>query len=375
MLAFALISCGKPGDAGPAGDGKTGENSDDEIAAVPVEAAVAKLEPIVASYTGTATLEADRQAEVVARTSGVLLRLHVEEGDIVRAGQTLAQLDAERARLELQRAEANLKRLENDFARSKELYAAKLTTTELNDKVKFELDTQRAAFDLMKLELSYTTIVAPIDGVISERMVKEGNLIQMHTALFRIDDFDPLLAVLNVPERELAILKPGLPVSMAVDALPGRKFEGKVARVSPVVDKGTGTFRVTCEFHDETGALKSGMFGRVDIVYDRREEALVVPREAVVEEDGEASVFVVINEIPKPPAPEKGKEAPKPDPKAKPKPAKKVDVAHVRKVATGYGSGDKVEIREGLKVGDRVITVGRAAVRDGTEVQILESVQ
>ena len=380
MLSLALAGCGNKGPDG-SGDAKAAESKEEVNTAIPVEVARARREPMVASYTGTASLEADRQADVVARASGVLLKLNVEEGDVVREGQVLAQLDAERAQLEVARAEANLKRLEHDYERSQELYKAKLTSAELNDKVRFELDTQRAAHDLMKLELSYTRIVAPIDGVISERMVKEGNLIQLQQAMFRIDDFDPLLAVLNVPERELSILQPGLPVSMSVDALPGKTFTGKVARVSPVVDKGTGTFRVTCEFHDETGQIKSGMFGRVSVVYAEKDDALVIPREGLIEEDGETAVMVVVDEIPKPADEKKDgdKKDAKPEAKdgkvAKAAPKKPVPIAHRRKVVIGFAAGDKVEIREGLAENDRVITIGRGAVRDGTQVQVLEAVQ
>ena len=379
LLSLTLSGCGNKGESGGK-DAKAAESGEPAEPAIPVEVARARKQPIVASYTGTASLEADRQADVVARATGVLLKLAVEEGDQVKEGQLLAQLDAERAKLEVARAEANLKRLEHDYERSQELYAAKLTSAELNDKVKFELDTQRAAYDLMKLELSYTRIVAPIDGVISERMVKEGNLIQLQQALFRIDDFDPLLAVLNVPERELSILKPGLPVAMAVDALPGKNFTGTVARVSPVVDKGTGTFRVTCEFHDSTNQLKSGMFGRISVVYAEKDDALVIPREGLIEEDGETAVMIVLDEIPKPAEPKPGeKPAAKPAPKdnkdAKPAPKKPVPIAHRRKVVVGYTAGDRVEIREGLVENDRVITIGRGAVRDGTQVQVLEAPQ
>jgi membrane fusion protein (multidrug efflux system) len=316
----------------------------DEETAIPVEAARVAREAMIANYTGTAALEAEREAQVVAKTSGVLLKLLIEEGDQVEAGQVLAQLDPERAQLELARAEASLRRLENDHRRAQELYATKLISSEAHDKVRFDLDTQRAAYDLAKLELSYTRIQAPIDGVLSERMVKEGNLIQLHQGLFRIDDFDPLLAVLNVPERELSTLKPGLAVTMSVDALPGRTFGGKVARVSPVVDAATGTFRVTCEFRDDSGSLKSGMFGRLDVVYDERADALVIPREALIEEDGETAVYTV-----------------------------KDGVAHRQPVSIGYSTGSKVEIREGLAEGDQVVTVGRAAVREGTKVTIIEA--
>ncbi|HVF35106.1 MAG TPA: efflux RND transporter periplasmic adaptor subunit [Candidatus Saccharimonadia bacterium] len=379
FTALILLGCGgKPDGKGDAeADGKA-EDAVQETP-IPVEVGTAASRPIVASYTGTVTLEPERQAQVVAKTSGVLLRLHVEEGDRVKSGQLLAELDPDKPRLELARASANLRRLESDYRRSTELNARQLVSPEAHDRVKFDLETQAASHEIAKLDLSYTRIVAPIDGVISERMVKEGNLIQLHTALFRIDDFDPLHGVLNVPERELTTLKPGLPVKMHVDALPAHPFTGTVARVSPVVDPATGTFRVTTEFHDPTGTIKSGMFGRIDIVHDERADALTIPREALIEEDGETSVFLVeIDTSPPPkPKPEDEKRAKKGEANAadaKKPPATRY-VARRKTVVAGYASGDVVEIREGLAEGDKVVTVGRAAVRDGTKVQLVDAPQ
>jgi membrane fusion protein (multidrug efflux system) len=189
---------------------------------------------------------------------------------------------------------------------------------------------------------------------------------------------DPLQAVLNVPERQLGILKQGQAVQLEADALVGKTFTGDILRVAPVVDPASGTFRVTCEFHDKTGELKPGMFGRVAIVYDHRDDALTVPRSALVEEDGETAVFVV-DKAP-PPAPAKdakdSKDAKAVVVKTDAKPAAPVIeglVAHRKLVKIGYSDGDKVEIRSGLDEGMQVITVGRNAVRDGTSVQVLNA--
>lgn len=386
LTVLFLAACGGPG--GPGGRGPDGDKKAQEDVAVPVEAATVGLQPIQASYSGTAALEPENQAQVVAKASGVLLKLFVEEGDPVQAGQLLAQLDPEKPRLEVQRAEANLKRLENDFRRSSDLFQRKLTSSEAHERIRYDLETQKAAFDLAKLDLDYTQIRAPISGVISERMVKVGNLIQLQQALFRIDDFDPLLAVLNVPERELATLKPGQPVAMMVDALAGQSFNGTVDRVSPVVDSQTGTFKVTCAFRDQTHALKSGMFGRVQIVYDQRTEALVVARDALLEGDGEVAVYVLSPEPPKAKADAKEKSADKPgffaglfggkkgDDKAKveddKKPKRPVYIATRRVITLGYVTGTQAEVIKGLAKGDRVVTIGKAALRDGARVEIVE---
>jgi membrane fusion protein (multidrug efflux system) len=139
----------------------------------------------------------------------------------------------------------------------------------------------------------------------------------------------------------MATLKAGLPVQLQVDALPGRSFAGKVDRVAPVVDSGSGTFRVICAF-DGGGTLQPGMFGRVRIDYDQRADALVVPRTALLEDDADPAVYVV---------------------RAK----KAVRVP----VKLGYSEGGWMEVRAGLKAGDQVVVAGKTALRDGSEVQVL----
>ena len=372
-----MASCG--GDHGGA---KAEEAAADT--SVPVEAVPVSRRSISASYSGTATLEPESEAQVAAKVSGVLLKLLVEEGDQVKAGQVLAKLDDENPRLNVAKAQATLRKLENDYRRSSEMFERKLLSVEQNDKIRYDLETQRATYDLARLELSYTDIVAPISGVISRRLVKVGNFIQVNQALFQIDNFDPLLAVLNVPERELNTLRAGQLVNMRVDSIPDHVFEGRIQRISPVVDSTTGTFRVTCEFRDASGRLKSGMFGRLEIVYAKHDDVLTIPRAALIEEDGETAVFQVVagsslsaedkEKLIKAKQDEKKDDAKKAEP-GKDKPPLPAFVAKRRLIKVGYGDSGYVEILDGLQEGDRVVTLGRSAVRDGTAVQVLEGVQ
>ncbi len=349
LLALGLAACGgkpaegegaKPAASAESKSGKPGEKK--EKPPIPVEVAPVERRSIAASYTGTASLQAPNEAMIVAKTSGVLLRLQAEEGDSVRAGQVLARLDPERTRLEVARSEATLRKLESEFKRSTELFERRLIAADAHERIRFDVDTQRAAYNLAKLELSYTDIVAPFDGVIAERMVKQGNLINVNQTLFRIVDAARLEAVLNVPERELATLRRGLPVRLGVDALPGITFEGRIDRISPVVDSATGTFRATASFEDAEARLKPGMFGRIAVVYDQRHDSLTVPRLALLEEGDDAAVFVVR------------------------------DGAVVRtRIALGYINGEFAEVKRGLEEGDRVVTAGKVAVRDGSKVEVI----
>lgn len=365
-LSAALAACGggNPGNA----DAQASTRS-----AVPVETARAAQQSITANYSGTATLEAVGEAQVVAKTSGIVLKILVEEGMHVEKGQLLAQLDADAANNKLAQASATLSKAQAAYDKAEKGLALKITPKSDYDSIHYDLENQKAVVAGAQLDLSYTRIVAPISGVVSKRSIKVGNLVQVNQAMFDIVDLDPLQAVLNVPERDLDTLKAGQTVRMRVDALSGKTFDGVIARIAPVVDAASGTFRATCEFRDTTRTLKPGMFGRIEVAYDQRHDALVVPRNAIAEEDGESSVFVIEPAPAKPAVPDKAKGKPGTAVAAETKaPAAPVFVAKRRVVKTGYAEADRIEIRDGLKDGERVITLGRNAVRDGTEVQVLD---
>jgi membrane fusion protein (multidrug efflux system) len=349
--SLVLAACGGKSGAdaqakGP--DGKEQKLDKDgkpipKVEAVPVEVSRAARHAISASYAGTANLEAPGEAQVVAKTSGVMVQLLAEEGDQVKAGQVLARMDGDRVRLEAARQLATVRKLENNYRRATELAARKLVSAEAADQIKYDLESAHAAYDLAKLELSYTNITSPISGVVAQRMVKPGNLIALNAPVFRIVNNSHLEGVLNAPEREMSRLKVGMPLRMVVDAVPGQVFEGKVDRIAPVMDSSSGTFRVVCAF-DNAPELRPGMFGRIEVVYDQRTNALTVPRIALLEDEGEPAVYVIVGKIAKRTA-----------------------------VQLGYTNGEIAEIKSGLKEGDQVVTAGKVAIRDGTEVQVLDA--
>ncbi|MBB5863317.1 efflux RND transporter periplasmic adaptor subunit [Xanthomonas sp. 3058] len=337
LITTTLLLGGcKTGD----GEAKAAEEKK-AVDAVPVEIAKAARRAVAASYTGTAALEPRAEAQVVAKTSGVALSVMVEEGQKVAAGQALVRLDPDRAHLAVAQSEAQLRKLENSYRRATQLVGQQLVSAADVDQLKFDVENSRAQHRLASLELSYTTVQAPISGVIASRSIKTGNFVQINTPIFRIVDDSQLEATLNVPERELATLKSGQPVTLLADALPGQQFIGKVDRIAPVVDSGSGTFRVICAFGQGAEALQPGMFGRIRIDYDQRKDALVIPRLALLD-DGDPAVFVVRN----------GRASRVP-------------------VKLGYAEGPWLEVRQGLKEGDQVVTAGKVALRDGTAVQII----
>lgn len=262
---------------------------------------------------------------------------------MVKAGQPLAQLDTDRLSLEVERSRATLVKLQKELERSALLHGKKLISSDAYDKLKFEVEALKAAYELAALELKNATIVAPIDGIVSERKIKVGNMVEMNQPTFHISDFDPLHAVLHVPERELSKLKSGQEAQVSADALSDQLFTGTIKRIAPVVDPATGTFKVTVEVRDPAVQLKPGMFGRVNVVYDRHTAARLVAKDAILAEDNVNTVFVVRD-----------------------------NVAYRQTVETGFTSGSHVEVVAGLNPGDVVVTAGHASLKDKTKVELLK---
>jgi len=313
--------------------------------AIPVEAMAISNEDVAAFYSGTATLEADQQAIVVSQITGVVLEILAEEGDFVEAGQVLAKVETDRYRLQVEKADANLKRLETDYQRKSELFTKKLVSVEGFERVSADYKAQKAVHELAQLDLEFTKIRAPISGFISARLVRAGNLVKLHDPVYQVTSYDPLLAVLHVPERELRVLRKGLEISMLLDAWPGESFSGEIIRISPVVDPGTGTFRVTAEIRDREQMLKPGLFGRIEVLYDLHENVPVIPRSAVITEDEHSHVFVIDGE----------------------------GNASRRNVSLGYERAGLIEVVDGVIMGETVVTAGKGSLSDGVKVEIIDT--
>jgi RND family efflux transporter MFP subunit len=241
------------------------------------------------------------------------------------------------------RARAEADKARENFDRNTRIYEKNLISKDLYDQSRFTLDAARAAYELAALTLKESEIAAPIGGIVSARYIKIGNQIQPGSQAFRITQMDTLRAQIYVPERDIHKLAPRQTATMTVDAWPGKLFKGSILRVNPVVDAGTGTVKVTVAMTDQP-ELKPGMFGRVEILYDRRDTATLVPKDAVLTEDAAQSVFVVA------------------DSKARRRPIK-----------VGYDNSGFYEVLEGLKQGDQVVTTGQANLKDDAKVIVVNT--
>lgn len=337
MVTALLAACG-----GGKEKSEKAEASTEEGPGVPVEVSRPDRGDVFAVYTGTASLETDSDALVVAKVAGEVKAILVEEGARVKQGQLLARLDGDRLRLEMERALANSRKLEQEYERSVQLFEKGLVSSGAFEDIKYELEALRAVHRLAQLEYSYTEIRAPISGVVARRHIRLGNTISVNDPVFQITELDPLIAYIHIPEREFRRLEPGQTAELTVDAIADQTFRAQVQRISPVVDPETGTFKVTMEVPDQGGRLKPGMFGRFRIVWDARKDVLLAPRVAVVDDDVSESVFVV----------QDGK-------------------AERRPVRTGYARGSQVEIVEGLGGEEDIVVVGQSGLRDGARVEVV----
>ena len=174
------------------------------------------------------------------------------------------------------------------------------------------------------------------------RHVKVGKMIATNEAVYHITDFDPLHAVIYVPEKELYKIQLNQIANISVDARADHVFQGFVKRISPIVDAKSGTFKVTVEVSDPEHNLKPGMFGRLQIIYDTHESTLLIDKKALLSEDTQSSVFVV----------REGR-------------------AYKQLVETGYIDDKKIEILSGLKADDVIVTTGQNSLKDDSLIEIL----
>lgn len=326
------------------GSDEMSENNENETPVIPVEVSNVSRGNISAYYSNTATLEAEQEATVVSKVRGTIEELYVEEGDMVQAGQLIAKIEDDQYQIEANRAKATLDRLYNEYQRNKELFERELIAAEAFQNSQYEYESQKATYDLAALNLEYTSVRSPISGVISHRFVKAGNMIGTDQQMYRVTDFTPLQAILHIPEHEMSKIKKNQRAELRVDALPNQTFMGYVERISPVVNSQSGTFKVTI-FVDETmNILRPGMFGRVKIVYDTRENARMIPKSSVISEDLAQSVYVI-----------------------------KDSLAFKKKIQTGYTNGLNVEVIDGLDDGEMVVTIGQGSLQDSSKVSIIES--
>ncbi len=297
---------------------------------------------IASHHTTTATLEADKTAEILARVAGVVRSRAVEEGEMARAGQTLLTIENDEYRYRAEQATAQREELAARFARVSEMHGRQLVTDEELQRARSELAAAEANEGLAKLNVSYTTVTAPFSGRLTRRLVDVGQTVSIGTPLFTLADFEPLLARVYVPAKEFRKLQVDQPVELRLDTC-DHPLRGHIKLISPVIDPQSGTIKITVEIPSPPPTVRPGDFAQVDIVTERHESALLVPRHAVFSEKGEDVVYVAAD-----------------------------STAVRRVVALGFVDNDHAEIATGVTAGEQVVVKGQRSLKDGAPIKILE---
>ena len=357
--------------AGASSGGRAGGPGGGAMARPPmtVDVAAASRDTIIEELTVVGNLIGLATVDVVPKVGGRLQSVNVRLGDSVRKGQLLAQLDDREileqvrqaeASYEVQRAtirqrEADLKFAETNLARSRNLFERQLLPRQSLDDADArqqaaaaQVDLSRAQFDQTKarldelhLNLENTRIVSPVDGFVARRLLDPGAFASSNAPVVSVVDISLVRLVANLVEKDLRRVRPGTEARVDVDAFPGEAFDGRVARVAPVLDPATRTAQMEVEIPNPQHRLKPGMYARVGLLVSRRENALVVPRNAIVDVDGRSGVFMADGTS-----------------------------ARFQPVSVGLQDQQKAEILSGLTDGQRVVTTGSNALRDGDPITL-----
>jgi membrane fusion protein (multidrug efflux system) len=326
-------------------DSSKDEDSDEKVP-IPVE--VVRIESgVVSAYiSSTANLVAEFEVKVLSEVEGRVRTLKVDEGDYVRKGQVLATLVRDDEEIGLKKAELKELNARSADERAKDLVEKELISQEEYDTLHIDhgIATQELAEAQWAMEK--TTFRAPFDGRVTARMTQVGQHVRPGDELFQITDFDPLIARIFLPERDVLGLTEGREVGLRLNADKGVDFAGRIRQISPVVDTATGTVKITIEAVAPPPGVRPGSFVTVDIVRETRTAVLLLPREAVIRELQKAHVFVA----------DEG-------------------AAQKRAIRLGLEEGDFIEAVSGVEEGESVIVAGQGGLKDGSPVKILDPTQ
>ena len=344
----AAVAPAPPAQASPAGaanarpvdGGPAPSFSQTPLAVVAARVRKARL-TLEAEALGTA--RANESVDVTAKVSNLVTAVRFQEGQQVRRGHTLVELDGREARAELAIAEAALSESRSQFNRSRELYTTRVLSEQQLEQIEATLKANEARVAFARSRLSDTIVSAPFAGRVGLRRVSVGALVNPGDVITTLDDTSTIKLDFTIPETLLATVTSGLAIVARSVAYPGEDFVGTVASVDSRVDPTTRSVTVRALLPNDKALLKPGMFLTVRLTRGAS-DALLVPEQALVPEQGDVFVYVVNG-----------------------------GSVEKRKVRIGARSVGEVQIVAGLAAGEQVVTEGTQKLRDGAPVTVQET--
>lgn len=307
--------------------------------AIPVEAAPVETGRVVLAIPAVGSLRSYESVTVAPEIAGRLDAILVEEGQRVTKGTLIAKLDQSVYRAQLAQAMASVELSKADVERAQRMLQKDVASVQTVQQAESRLRASMADIAVAQANLGKTEITAPFDGILGLRQVSIGDYLEAGDEIINLEQIDPLKVDFRIPETYFSIAKVGQTITLKVDALPGETFEGKIYVIDPLIDREGRSIIIRAEVPNGSDRLRPGLFVSIDLVYDARENAVLVPEQAIVPIGEKRFVFRIVDGI-----------------------------AKQTEVELGIRQAGKVEVRKGLATGDTVVTAGQLKIADGMPV-------
>lgn len=322
---------------------KTAVVAEGNTGAVAVKTETAKTGTVDLDFSANGNFAANQDLTLSAENSGRVTRITVDEGDHVQRGQVVARIDDELLSVEAQAAQANYQNAVRDLERYESSFKTGGVTQQQVDAMRLNVRNALARVQTAKRKSNDADIKAPISGIVNKRFIEKGSFVSPGTQLFEIVDLSKLKLKVTANETQVVNLKVGDRVKITSKVFPEKEFTGKISFIAPKADNSLN-FPVEIEVSNNNGnELKAGMYGTAVFDLPQQRPVITVPRTAFAGSVNSNKVFVLDG-----------------------------STARSRNVTPGRIAGERVEILEGLKEGETVITSGQVNLTDGTQVQAVK---
>jgi HlyD family secretion protein len=361
---------GGPGGGGPGGGGPGGGPGGGFRPPMTVEVHKVERGRIAAHLSVVGNLIGEATVDVAPKTGGRLTSITVKLGDRVRRGQVIGKIEdreiveqVNQAQASHKVGEATIRQREADLnlaltnvERSRNLFNRQLLPRQTLDDAEARYTSSVAQVDLaraqlaqsqarlqeLRINLGNTNVISPVDGFVAKRNVDAGAWVSQNAPLVSVVDISSLRLVANIVEKDLRMVGVGDPAIVEVDALPGEKFKGRVARVSPILDPATRTAQMEVEVPNRDYRLKPGMYAKVNLEMEGRDNVLIVPKISLVDSEGQRGVY-------------------QPNDNSR---------AQFKAVKVGLEDNERAEILEGLREGETIVSTGAGALRRNDQLLV-----
>ena len=351
---FQRPSQSKPATDGPARVASAPAAGGTAAGPVVVESALVRVRPLSEDVEAVGSLRSRQGTVVRSEVGGRVTQINFRDGQRIRKGQLLVQLDDRLQRAQVQQAQAELSIAETNHRRNSELVSKGFISRRGVDESAAAVQVAQARAELARATAARLRVLAPFDGVAGLRNISVGDYLKEGDAIVNLEDMNAMFVDFRLPERLQARVRPGQTARVQVEALPGSAFAAVVQAVDPQIDANGRSLNVRGCIDNRLMQLRPGMFARVNTRLGDDRQALMIPEEAVVSQGGRQSVIRLL--------------------RAEGKDGQPGWTSQRADVQTGTRLAGQVEIVRGLADGDRIVTAGQQRIqRDGMPVRLTEA--